>query len=59
MTQVVAPKLEDLKSRDCTVAELQATLIQLIEHHNKLCEDVAKKLDRPRSVQFLKAGQVD
>lgn len=30
-----APKLADLKSKECTVAELQAALVQLIDLYNE------------------------
>lgn len=34
-TPVVAPKLSELKSRPCSLEELQAALVQLIELYNE------------------------
>jgi len=33
--KVVAPKLAELKSRSCTLEELQAALVELIELYNE------------------------
>jgi hypothetical protein len=40
MTDVVAPTLKELKTRECTPAELQAALVKLIEMHNGTVADI-------------------
>lgn len=40
MTKVKAPKLKELKDRECSLAELQAAMIELIEMHNGLVKDL-------------------
>jgi hypothetical protein len=37
---VNAPTLEELKSRPCSLEELQAALVQLIELHNGMHNDI-------------------
>ncbi len=45
-----SPKLAELKSRECTVEELQAALVLLIDLYNKqgkwMADEIAKKQDR-------------
>lgn len=45
-----APKLKELKERPCTLEELQAALVKLIELHNKqgkvMEEAINRKQDR-------------
>jgi hypothetical protein len=36
----IAPKLKELQTRECTLAELQAAMVQLIEMHNGLVADM-------------------
>ena len=33
------PTLEEMKERKCTLEELQAKLIEFIEHYNKECTE--------------------
>lgn len=40
MKKEKAPKLKTLKSRACSVEELQASIVQLIELHNGLVKDI-------------------
>lgn len=46
-----SPKLLELKTRPCTLEEVQAALVQLIELHNKFCDEtnttLRNKQDRP------------
>ncbi len=43
-----APTLKELKERPCSSEELQATLVQLIEHHNALSRDLQAMADSGR-----------
>ena len=45
MNAVAAPKLEELKTRECSPAELQAALVQLIELHNGLNNAINRLID--------------
>ena len=38
--KTTAPSLEELKTRECTPAELQAALVKLIEMHNGTVADI-------------------
>lgn len=48
--EVKAPKLAELKSRKCTLPEVQAALVYLIEQHNeqgkRMASEIVKKQDR-------------
>lgn len=46
--KTIAPKLSELKSRQCTPEELQAALIQLIELHNGMHNDINKMIEDGR-----------
>lgn len=35
MTTITTPSLKEMKERKCTLEELQAKLIEFIEHYNK------------------------
>ena len=48
MTLPPAPSLEELKTRECTPAELQATLLKLIELHNGAMEDINEMINSGR-----------
>lgn len=43
---VKAPRLKELKKRECTLPELQAALVQLIEIFNASEKETAKLADR-------------
>lgn len=43
-----APKLKDLKERSCSLEELQAALVQLIELHNGMHDDINEMIRRGR-----------
>lgn len=38
--KTIAPKLEELKTRPCSLEELQAALVQIIELHNGMHNDI-------------------
>jgi hypothetical protein len=44
MALVTAPTLEELKTRECTPAELQAALVKLIDMHNGTVADINKMI---------------
>lgn len=39
-----SPTIEELKTRPCTLEELQAALVQTIELHNRLEADINKMI---------------
>lgn len=43
-----APKLKDLKDRSCSLEEIQAALVQLIELHNGMHDDINEMIRRGR-----------
>ena len=48
MTDVVAPTLKELKTRECTPAELQAALVKIIEMHNDTVADINAMISNGR-----------
>lgn len=44
ITMPNAPKLAELKSRACSLKEIQAALVQLIELHNGMMADINKMI---------------
>jgi hypothetical protein len=43
-----APKLKTLKTRPCTLEELQAALVQLIELHNGMHDEINRMISSGR-----------
>ena len=43
-----APKLKDLKERPCSLEELQAALVQLIELHNGMHDEINRMISSGR-----------
>lgn len=52
VNRVVAPRLKELKERQCSLAELQASLVQLIEMCNAQNADVARALDNKKDKEW-------
>lgn len=53
-----APSLSRLKNEECTLPELQAALVQLIELHNGLHERLNEMIDQGR-IRSAKAAAMD
>lgn len=49
---VVAPKLAELKSRPCSLEELQAALVQLIELYNEQGEVMEAAINRKENREW-------
>lgn len=58
---VIAPKLETLKTTPCTLEELQAALVQLIEMHNALNKMIGDLISsgRIKSPEDARADELD
>ena len=41
-TATIAPTLSELKTRECTLPELQAALVKLTEMHNAMCAEFGR-----------------
>jgi hypothetical protein len=53
-----APSLERLKNDECTLPELQAALVQLIELHNDLHASLNEMIDKGR-IQSTKVATMN
>lgn len=56
-TSVKAPTLSDLKSKPCTLEELQASLVQLIELHNAESKNLKEVIDDMQATIRRKADK--
>ena len=52
MKTVIAPKLSELKTRPCSVEELQAALVQLIDLYNEQGELMQAAINRKQDREW-------